>query len=65
MIYETKGLSLEEVDQLYEEVKDARKSKGWKPTTTREHRKEVEDHDVAKFEVETVKIQGRSPEDSN
>jgi hypothetical protein len=34
MIYETKGLTLEEVDELYSEVKDARKSKGWKPSVT-------------------------------
>ncbi|KAK1238427.1 hypothetical protein MKX07_006573 [Trichoderma sp. CBMAI-0711] len=31
-IYETKGLSLEEVDELYAEVKVARKSTTWKPT---------------------------------
>jgi SP family sugar:H+ symporter-like MFS transporter len=34
MIYETKGLTLEEVDELYSEVSDARKSLGWKPSTT-------------------------------
>lgn len=33
-IYETKGLSLEEVDELYTEVDSARKSKGWRPRTT-------------------------------
>jgi sugar porter (SP) family MFS transporter len=38
-IYETKGLSLEQVDQLYGEVAIARKSTGWKPTETwEEHR---------------------------
>ncbi|KAI8624982.1 high-affinity glucose transporter RGT2 [Xylariaceae sp. FL1651] len=31
-IYETKGLSLEEVDELYSECKSARKSKRWTPT---------------------------------
>ncbi|KAI1146217.1 high-affinity glucose transporter RGT2 [Nemania diffusa] len=31
-IYETKGLSLEEVDELYIECKSARKSPGWTPT---------------------------------
>ncbi|KAI3322358.1 high-affinity glucose transporter RGT2 [Xylariaceae sp. AK1471] len=31
-IYETKGLSLEEVDELYSECKSARKSKDWVPT---------------------------------
>ncbi|KAH8802485.1 high-affinity glucose transporter [Xylogone sp. PMI_703] len=34
MIYETKGLSLEEVDQLYDEVSSARQSSKWKPTHT-------------------------------
>ncbi|KAK9452500.1 general substrate transporter [Dipodascopsis uninucleata] len=32
MIYETKGLTLEQVDELYSEVSVARKSVGWKPT---------------------------------
>lgn len=40
-IYETKGLSLEEVDQLYEEVKVARKSTKWRPRETWEHRQSV------------------------
>jgi MFS family permease len=40
-IYETKGLSLEEVDQLYDEVSVASKSKHWKPTETWEHRQSV------------------------
>ena len=34
MIYETKGLTLEQVDELYLEVSSARKSVGWRPTTT-------------------------------
>jgi MFS transporter, SP family, sugar:H+ symporter len=34
MIYETKGLTLEQIDELYDEVKVANKSVGWKPTTT-------------------------------
>jgi sugar porter (SP) family MFS transporter len=34
MIYETKGLTLEQVDELYDEVSSARKSVGWTPTTT-------------------------------
>lgn len=34
MIYETKGLTLEQIDELYDEVKVARKSVGWEPTTT-------------------------------
>jgi len=33
-IYETKGWSLEEVDELYTEVSSARKSAQWKPRTT-------------------------------
>lgn len=42
MIYETKGLTLEQVDELYAEVSDARKSVGWRPTTTfREIRQSV------------------------
>jgi MFS transporter, SP family, sugar:H+ symporter len=34
MIYETKGLSLEQVDELYAEVSSARRSIGWTPTIT-------------------------------
>lgn len=34
MIYETKGLTLEQVDELYAEVKVASKSRAWRPTTT-------------------------------
>lgn len=34
MIYETKGLTLEQVDELYDEVSVARHSVGWKPTIT-------------------------------
>ncbi|KAL1867652.1 Plasma membrane low glucose sensor [Diaporthe australafricana] len=43
-IYETKGLSLEEVDELYSEMKGlsaARKSKTWVPTTTFQSRGSV------------------------
>lgn len=43
-IYETKGLSLEEVDELYAEMKGlsaARKSKNWTPTTTFQQRGSV------------------------
>ncbi|KAF4986160.1 hypothetical protein FDECE_16096 [Fusarium decemcellulare] len=40
-IYETKGLSLEEVDQLYDEVSVASKSKYWKPSESWEHRQSV------------------------
>jgi hypothetical protein len=34
MIYETKGLTLEQIDELYSEVKVARQSVGWRPSTT-------------------------------
>lgn len=37
-IYETKGLTLEQVDQLYEEVSVARKSVHWVPSTSWESR---------------------------
>jgi SP family sugar:H+ symporter-like MFS transporter len=40
-IYETKGLSLEQVDQLYEEVSVASKSVHWQPKETWEHRQSV------------------------
>lgn len=65
MIYETKGLSLEEVDQLYEEVNCAWKSKGWKPSITQQQRKEADDHYNEKSEVETTDVQRQSPADSN
>lgn len=41
MIYETKGLTLEEVDELYNEVSSARKSVGWAPTITWTEKKEM------------------------
>src|SRR3954465_15241436 len=41
MIYETKGLTLEQVDELYDEVKIARKSVGWSPHTTFRQRQSV------------------------
>ena len=31
-VYETKGLTLEEIDELYDTVTDARKSRGFVPT---------------------------------
>lgn len=34
MIYETKNLTLEQVDELYSECKSARKSVRWTPTQT-------------------------------
>lgn len=40
-IYETKGLTLEEIDLLYTEVKSARKSTKWRPDDTWVHRQSV------------------------
>ncbi|KAG5913311.1 hypothetical protein E4U42_001294 [Claviceps africana] len=40
-IYETKGLSLEEVDQMYSEVPSARKSTGWTPTENHANRQSI------------------------
>jgi len=48
MIYETKGLSLEEVDELYYECKNARESTKWRPRQTWEHRQSVSHPDGAK-----------------
>lgn len=45
-IYETKGLTLEQVDQLYEEVSVARKSKQWKPAASWVHNQELGDKDI-------------------
>ncbi|CZR69217.1 probable monosaccharide transporter [Phialocephala subalpina] len=55
MIYETKGLTLEQVDELYAEVTDARQSVGWVPTITfREIQEEAgEKGHRAVVEVET------------
>lgn len=40
-VYETKGWSLEEVDEMYNEVKVASKSKLWQPSTTFAQRQSV------------------------
>lgn len=66
MIYETKGLSLEQVDELYNDVSSARASTRWKPTHTfldrgvamtldKEQSDEIEDtaEHPKGFEVET------------
>ncbi|EEY16391.1 high-affinity glucose transporter RGT2 [Verticillium alfalfae VaMs.102] len=58
MIYETKGLSLEEVDQLYEEVRDARKSAQWKPTSSWDNDTKKQGNDVALGEVEHTAAEG-------
>ena len=41
-IYETKGLTLEEVDELYTEVSQAWKSTKWTPSTTFKEREHIE-----------------------
>lgn len=40
-IYETKGLTLEEIDEMYQEVKIASKSTKWAPTSTFRERMSV------------------------
>jgi MFS family permease len=52
-IYETKGLSLEQIDQLYEEVSVARKSKQWKPATSWVRGQELEDKDIVRSETDS------------
>ncbi|KFA77944.1 hypothetical protein S40288_08279 [Stachybotrys chartarum IBT 40288] len=62
-IYETKGLSLEEVDQLYEEVKVARHSKNWRPRETWEHRQSISHHGVVGDDLNKSSFPGHaSPE---
>ena len=51
MIYETKGLSLEQVDELYAEVSDARQSVHWVPTITF---KELQDGKTANAESKEI-----------
>ena len=50
-IYETKGLSLEQVDQLYNDVSVARKSKDWRPTESWEHGGAKGDNDKGMVEM--------------
>lgn len=40
-VYETKGLTLEQVDQLYEAVSEARKSTAWTPSVSWNQRQEL------------------------
>ncbi|KAI6780905.1 uncharacterized protein J7T54_007385 [Emericellopsis cladophorae] len=51
-IYETKGLSLEQVDQLYEEVSSARKSTKWKPSLSPGYGKDAKSGGVEAEPVE-------------
>lgn len=56
MIYETKGLTLEEVDELYSEVKAARKSVGWTPSITfTQMREATSGKEGEKYETEAHK----------
>lgn len=54
MIYETKGLTLEQVDELYAEVSDARQSVGWVPTITFREIQGGEKKGMEPVEVETT-----------
>ncbi|KAI8658045.1 Plasma membrane low glucose sensor [Fusarium falciforme] len=56
-IYETKGLTLEEVDELYNEVGSARKSVGWEPTVTFLEREVAAGHGPA-LSLDDEKAQG-------
>lgn len=53
-IYETKGLSLEEVDELYMDVKSARQSTKWRPRETWEHRQSVSHPEFEKGNLSSV-----------
>ncbi|KFA76799.1 hypothetical protein S40288_10321 [Stachybotrys chartarum IBT 40288] len=56
-IYETKGLSLEQVDQLYQEVSVARKSKHWTPSDTWEHHQDMKTSQEGKEAVTSVSVE--------
>lgn len=49
-IYETKGLSLEEVDELYAQVSSARHSSAWQPSVSFTQRTGVDSATVEKIE---------------
>lgn len=59
MIYETKGLSLEQVDELYAKVDKAWKSPGFQPTVSfqdvQETHQDVRHMSLAEAEVEAVR----------
>lgn len=60
-IYETKGLSLEEIDELYAEVSSAHKSRKWVPTTTfRERAGETGLHDERKASSDNGRVEENS-----
>jgi SP family sugar:H+ symporter-like MFS transporter len=54
-IYETKGLTLEQVDSLYSEVGNAWRSKGWKPQVT--FREEVRRKSVVEGNVSAEHVE--------
>ncbi|RSL98116.1 hypothetical protein CEP52_010505 [Fusarium oligoseptatum] len=56
-IYETKGLTLEQVDELYNEVGSARKSVGWEPTVTFLEREVAAGHEPV-LSLDDEKAQG-------
>ncbi|KAF1739347.1 putative glucose transporter rco-3 [Beauveria bassiana] len=53
-IYETKNLTLEEVDQLYQDVKFAPKSTSWRPTETWQQRASIAAQGEEKAQGENV-----------
>lgn len=53
-IYETKNLTLEEVDQLYEDVKFAPKSRTWRPTESWQQRASISAQGAEKARGETA-----------
>lgn len=55
MIYETKGLTLEQVDELYGEVSVARHSVGWVPTVTFREIRQGKGDEVVQEEVVEAK----------
>lgn len=63
-IYETKGLSLEEIDELYAEVSSAHKSRKWQPTTTFRQRASVSGQGGLHEERKASLDNGRAEENS-
>lgn len=65
MIYETKGLSLEQVDKMYEEVSSARKSVAWTPPPSWELGMKVDGGKVETYEHKEARVQGHTLEEKN
>ncbi|KAI1751366.1 high-affinity glucose transporter RGT2 [Xylaria castorea] len=57
-IYETKGLSLEEVDEMYNECKSARQSPNWTPTLGSQRRHHMTNESPAELDE---KVDGNGP----